>query len=544
MENTEKSALELAEKEIAETGALSFPGRRRLWEAMGPLEPREQDSGTPRSLTGPLKKRAELALACAKKVSRIWCAFDGEDKRPRHLMKQTRAYLDGKISAEALSAESDVIDDFMIIVEDEGDSATAAALAAWDALVVALEDESLLEPWCADATDADLDPYDWDAAKNAAMAWRDAGSGGNPGKRAVREMKYWAWYLEEWARLLGAEDYRFPPRYIRAFQEKQAPARPVPQEVTLESFAGYMGGRYQFHTYASLREGYDREPGTYTVSRWCDGDRGICPVCYKETELVDIVHGDCCLWEIPLPGGRKLEVHRIMPNFSCPDHPEIPFIFPPSAELVSNYNAALKDYWKGPGRKQAFVEQLENRLPRMLNIQGVEVEYLANHWEELHLTNAGWVDREMEQYAFDVAPFLPNFFLHSCTLEQYFRYYPDQVRRLEDGSIEIELFRLWVRIWMDEAGRPKRAMLTTRFAIWVAGKPDKNPFLPKLLAELRGMTPEQVKESLRTAKPVSRDYELEPLSGLTRPEAIRFQATLEAGGVECRILPTPIAQQG
>lgn len=544
MENTEKSALELAEKEIAETGALSFPSRRRLWEAMGPLEPREQDSGTPRSLTGPLKKRAELALACAKKVSRIWCAFDGEDKRPQHLMKQTRAYLDGKISAEALSAESDVIDDFMIIVEDEGDSATAAALAAWDALVVALEDESLLEPWCADATDADLDPYDWDAAKNAAMAWRDAGSGGNPGKRAVREMKYWAWYLEEWARLLGAEDYRFPPRYIRAFQEKQAPARPVPQEVTLESFAGYMGGRYQFHTYASLREGYDREPGTYTVSLWFDGDRGICPVCHKETELVDIVHGDCCLWEIPLPGGRKLEVHRIMPNFSCPDHPDIPFIFPPSAELVSNYNAALKDYWKGPGRKQAFVEQLENCLPRMLNIQGVEVEYLANHWEELHLTNVGWVDREMEQYAFDVAPFLPNFFLHSCTLEQYLRYYPDQVRWLEDGSIEIELFRLWVRIWMDEAGRPKRAMLTTRFAIWVAGKPDKNPFLPKLLAELRGMTPEQVKESLRTAKPVSRDYELEPLSGLTRPEAIRFQAALEAGGVECRILPTPIAQQG
>ena len=544
MENTEKAALELAENEIAETGALSFPGRRRLWEAMGPLEPREQDSGTPRSLTGPLKKRAELALACAKKVSRIWCAFDGEDKRPQHLMKQTRAYLDGKISAEALSAESDVIDDFMIIVEDEGDSATAAALAAWDALVVALEDESLLEPWCADATDADLDPYDWDAAKNAAMAWRDAGSGGDPGKRAVREMKYWAWYLEEWARLLGAEDYRFPPRYIRAFQEKQAPARPVPQEVTLESFAGYMGGRYQFHTYASLREGYDREPGTYTVSLWFGGDRSTCPVCHKETELVDIVHGDCCLWKIPLPGGRKLEVHRIMPNFRCPDHPEIPFIFPPSAELVSNYNAALKDYWKGPGRKQAFVEQLENRLPRMLNIQAVDVGYLANHWEELHLTNAGWVDREMEQYAFDVAPFLPNFFLHSCTLEQYFRYYPDQVRQLEDGSIEIELFRLWVRIWMDEAGRPKRAMLTTRFAIWVAGKPDKNPFLPKLLAELRGMTPEQVKESLRTAKPVSRDYELEPLSGLTRPEAIRFQATLEAGGVECRILPTPIAQQG
>ena len=544
MENTEKSVLELAENEIAETGALSLPSRRKLWEAMGPLEPREQDSGIPRSLTGPLKKRAELALACAKKVSRIWCAFDGEDKRPQHLMKRTRDYLDGKITAEALNSESSVIDDFMSIVDEEGDSAPAAALAAWDALVVALEDELLLEPWCADATDDDLDSYDWDAAKNAVMAWRDAGSDGDPGKRAVREMKYWAWYLEEAARLMGVEDYRFPSRYIRAFQEKQTPVRPVPEEVTLESFAEYMGGKYQFHTYSSPRKGYDRTPGTYTVSLWFGGDRGVCPVCQKETALVDFVFRDCCLWDIPLPGDRKLEVHRIMPNFRCPDHPEVQIIFPPSARLVSNYNAALKNYWKGPGRKQAFLEQVENRLPRMLNIQAVDVEYLSHHWEELHLTNAGWVDREMEQYAFDVDRILPNFFIHDCTLEQFYRYYPNQVRRLEDGSIEIELSRLWVRLWMDEADRPRRVMLTTRFVIWIAGKPGKNPFLPELLAGLRGLTPEQAKESLRTTRAtISGEHELEPLSGLTRPEAIRFQTTLEAGGVECRILPSPISQQ-
>ena len=84
MVSTEKSILELAENEIAETGALSFSNRRRLWEAMGALEPRERDSCTPRSLTEPLKKRAELALACAKKVSRIWCAFDSEDKRANY----------------------------------------------------------------------------------------------------------------------------------------------------------------------------------------------------------------------------------------------------------------------------------------------------------------------------------------------------------------------------------------------------------------------------------------------------------------------------
>ena len=33
-----------------------------------------------------------------------------------------------------------------------------------------------------------------------------------------------------------------------------------------------------------------------------------------------------------------------------------------------------------------------------------------------------------------------------------------------------------------------------------------------------------------------------PRSGLTRPEAIHFQSTLEAGGVVCRILP-PLMEQ-
>ena len=83
-------------------------------------------------------------------------------------------------------------------------------------------------------------------------------------------------------------------------------------------------------------------------------------------------------------------------------------------------------------------------------------------------------------------------------------------------------------------------MLTTRFAIWIAGKPSKNPLLPELLAKLRGLTLEQAKESLRTNRTTSGEYELEPLSGLTRPEAIRFQAALEEGGVECRILPSPM----
>ena len=86
MEISKDTVLEEAVKTLAETGILDLPTRRKLWAAMGPLEPREQDSSVPRALTEPLKKRAELVLSCAKKVSRIWCTYDPEDKRPQNLI--------------------------------------------------------------------------------------------------------------------------------------------------------------------------------------------------------------------------------------------------------------------------------------------------------------------------------------------------------------------------------------------------------------------------------------------------------------------------
>lgn len=549
MENSKIPALELAQEELAKTGALSISARLKLWEAMGPLEPREQDSPAPRSLTGPLRKRAELALACAKKVSRIWCAYDSEDKRPQKLIKQTRAYLDGKISVESLGAESDVIGDFMSIVDDDGcDSAPAAAIAAWEALVVALEDESLLEPWCGDVTDDDLDPYDWDTAKNAAMAWRDAGSDGDRGRQAVREMKFWAWYLEEAAKLLGVEGFRFPPKYIKAFAEKQNPPRPVPREVTLESFADYLGGRYRYHTHIPPVGGnYDHDPERYTVEIWVEGDRGICPECKKPTAEFGKIFSDCCLWDIPLPGNRELKVNRTMPFFRCPDHPNIWWISP--EEQVSNYKEALKRYLKGPGRVQSLIEQLDGRLPRSLDILGattifdgrmLDLGYIDKHKEKLALTGAGWVDREMESYAFDVKQFLPHLYVQGCTFDEFLHYYPERARRLEDGSVELEVHRLWVRFWLDENGVPERVMLTTRFFIWMKNEAVQSPALPRLLEELCGVTLAQAEEAIQTARHSSGEWVLEPLSGLTRPEAIRLRTALKQGGIECRILPPPI----
>ena len=238
-----------AEKEIAESGKLSLTARRKIWQTMGEIEPRDRDSIKPRSLTEPLKKRAYLALACAKKVMPMWCSVDSDDKSPQNLIKKSLAYLDGKIMVNELRAErkQSTIDDFMNAVDEYGESASAA-VAAWDAMVVALEDESYLEPWDSDLTDEDIDAYERDAAKEACVAWSNAYTDGDNGKYVIREMRFWAWYMEEAAKIAGLENYRFPPRYIKAFKEKQNPPKPVPEEVTLESFCEFLGvGEYVYN---------------------------------------------------------------------------------------------------------------------------------------------------------------------------------------------------------------------------------------------------------------------------------------------------------
>ena len=80
--------------------------------------------------------------------------------------------MDGKIKVKELRAErkQSTIDNFMISVEQYG-AAASAAVAAWEAMVVALEDEQYLEPWDSDLTDDDIDSYERDAAKEACVAY-------------------------------------------------------------------------------------------------------------------------------------------------------------------------------------------------------------------------------------------------------------------------------------------------------------------------------------------------------------------------------------
>lgn len=84
----ENKALKQAQEMLAKSAKLDITARRELWQAMGALEVRSQDSPVPRTLTEPLKKRARLALACAEKVMPMWRQCDPEDKRPQNLIKK------------------------------------------------------------------------------------------------------------------------------------------------------------------------------------------------------------------------------------------------------------------------------------------------------------------------------------------------------------------------------------------------------------------------------------------------------------------------
>ena len=126
-----KELFDRAAEEVAETGQLSFPTRRRLWLALGEWEQREEDDmeEQPRSLDSPLKKRAELALACAKKVGKVWSAYDGEDKGPQELLKKANAYLKGKLEADQLY-QAWKASDYMVRTEDERYSTAPMAATA------------------------------------------------------------------------------------------------------------------------------------------------------------------------------------------------------------------------------------------------------------------------------------------------------------------------------------------------------------------------------------------------------------------------------
>lgn len=454
MENKTSTILARAQQEISETGALCFPTRRKLWLAFGPWEVRVEDDPYPRTLTEPLKKRAELALACAKKVSRIWSAYDSEDKRPQKLIKETRAYLDGKRTVRQLSKAADEMKDFMSVIDEESDSsAPCAGMAAWDALVTALHDEPLLEERYAGAEDSDLDFYDWDAAREASEAWAGADEEAGQGKRKVRRMKFWAWYLEEAARLLGDEEYRFPPKAIKAFQEKQNPPRPVPEEVTLESLADYLGvGDLRYCCRILDKRGMSE--GNYHIVTRRPDEGGSCPKCKAMITRLKYHIGGNAL-EGDLPGNVHFMVVEEIPFFQCPTH---------RGELINapheyvNCKALFKRYIAGAGRAEALKKQIEERAifrfevkERCMVLNDRALECISPHVLET-IPGLEWTNQEDNGLAVDLSVFGPQVAFLDLSYEEFVEKYPQRVRQVGEHITEIECDGVWVRCHLDEKG--------------------------------------------------------------------------------------------
>ena len=526
--------IEKAQKEISETGCLSVAARQQLWLALGPAEVNEQHPGP---LTEAVRKRAQLALACGKKVSRVWSAYDAEDKRPQALLRKISAYLEGKCTAEQLDQLLSKTDFMSLIDEERYSNAPLAALAAWNGAVTALYDEPLLSPDRIGCSEEDLDFYDWDAAWCAAVAWAGRDEDASTGKQRVEEMKFWAWYLEQAAVLLGEEGYRFPKKEIRRFQEQQEPPRPVPEQADLEDFVRYMGlGELLYCAWQARDHCYV----IWTVKR---SMKARCPECGAEITQPKFWYGGNYLDDAFPNNGPAIRLLVKIPWLSCPDHPDA------NCRIIEeesiNVKAAWKRYLAVPGRPKEFLEELKRRRVNSYNI-GESFTSLNEQTDYHHcqlippdIQGIRWIDPEMEEMEIHLAAFGPYVYFQNHTLEEYCRCYPDRVQTEEDGTLLLTMDRHWVRCERNGNGALTRVILRSRFMV----RFDRNAeaaVKAKLLHENQSAALGEVlgcsdREVVRMLWEELRSR----LSGLTRPQALAAQKKLRDNGLLCDLLPIP-----
>lgn len=533
--------------EVAESGDLSFPTRRQLWLALGEWEWRDEDDPeeTPRALTEALKKRAGLAWACAKKVMPVWSAYAPDDKAPQKLLKAVRDYLDGRIPAETLEKAMKE-GGFLDRAENEPYStAPAAAMAAWQAAWAAWLDEPLLAQRYAGAIDSELDYDDWDAACLAAIAWSGRDEEAQPGERAVQRMKYWVWYLEQLAPLLGIEKFRFPKKAIEVFKEKQFPVKPLPEEVTVESFCDYIGaGDYLYHTWNG---------------RCCEivtrmrGDHAVCPKTKEECRQLVFYYG-VRLLEDTLPGDHPLTVAMWVPLFHCDAHPGNSHA--PRGEYA-NPKANCQRYLAGEGRAEAFLRQVREQAANVFVIgQGYttlngEIEHHHNVRIPAGVPGIRWADWSTETLEIDLEKFGPHVYFPDCNWKDLRRLYPNKAVPQEDGSFLLEYERHWVRCYPDEAGKLRRVTITSRFKLEVEKLDLANKNQEKYNPGKRLGWVKALRDAFDLTTAEARAWVEDPgqpwrkrFDGLTRREAERLQTALRSHGVKCRIMPWRVGVPG
>ncbi|MDE6590503.1 MAG: DUF3343 domain-containing protein, partial [Oscillospiraceae bacterium] len=405
------------------------------------------------------------------------------------------------------------------------------------------------------------------------LAWAGQDEGASPGEQRVAGLKFWAWYLEQAARLLGLEDWKFPRKAIKAFEEKQELARPVPDDVTMESLAGFLGqGEYRFHYRIRNAFGdgtiFGNEDHGYDIYTICRKKEGFCPKCKTRAAKAEFWYTVNAL-EAMLPGtGVSVRVLHTLPMFHCPNHPDTSFT--PREDYV-NPKAALKRYIKGEGRLQALLDQLEGRQENVFRIgegyQALNGDLRYHHMIRIPTEVRGirWLDLKAketplnmggagrgfclagmteEKLEIDLNLFGPHVYFNNLTLEEFQKAYPKQAEVLEDGSVQLTMDCHWVRCWLGRAGAVERVVIQSRFHLEVDAK--SPAILTRFLMEECHLSKDQAEAEAAVSPRRSTKLSSQsgsPFTNLTRAEALRLRSALRGNGIKCRVMPVPVGEQ-
>jgi hypothetical protein len=177
-------------------GELVLSERKRVWSALG----HRVMNGAKGALGIGHKRRAKLAIICARRVLPIWDRVFSEDREPERVLSVAQQYLDQQIE---FRAAWNIQNSFWVKVENlmipnlaepniiEIGFATAKALSA--SLYDEVFDPNNIEP---NITDHDLDPHDWDSAFFASCA-SAGGAVWQTESNDARRREFWDWYLRD-----------------------------------------------------------------------------------------------------------------------------------------------------------------------------------------------------------------------------------------------------------------------------------------------------------------------------------------------------------
>lgn len=198
MENELLELLNTLKEEVNKhpRGELILPFRKSIYKLMGEHQDNEDGHAI---LTIGLLKRTNLAVQCVQKVMPIWDSVMANDTKPHVILEDINNYLAGKQTWDYLWDIPNhfwtVLDNYLLKDGSIG-HAVCVGFASINALYVALNDEDLGEEGEEDLLDQDLDPYTWDTAYFASLAYSENEMYDEETKIQKRR-EFWVWYIDK-----------------------------------------------------------------------------------------------------------------------------------------------------------------------------------------------------------------------------------------------------------------------------------------------------------------------------------------------------------